>query len=181
MIGYLGISCTEIGGDCKNHIVDRKGEHLCCADEIILLEQENPRKDKGVKDMAFTVGDKVEVVECQYENDSHVGKIWTLKAINDDGTYYFNEFGCSATEVKLISNAKETMAIRELPEELEHADADSQALYQVGVIDSCLKGVSTAGYPVVEALLKLNYKALADQARATIAKEKAKAEKVKKA
>lgn len=76
-------------------------------------------------------------------------------------------------------NTKSMATYREVPESFKaHADEDSQALFRVGIINESFGVYSMDG--LIKSLLNLNYKALAEQARAEIAKSEKEEEKNKK-
>jgi hypothetical protein len=84
------------------------------------------------------------------------------------------------SEWTIISSANNTMTVyRELTDfQREHWDVETKALYQMGIIDS--NGNIDSSSRLLEALMKVNFKSLASNAMAEVAKAEAEAKKAKK-
>ncbi len=140
--------------------------------------------------MTFKVGDRVQLSEegrkrwgdslCQGSFGQGI-----LKIINDDSSLPYlvdwdngNLNGYDASSLELISGVNETMAnLIELTKEQKLAfSKDQQALYRVGITDSCGNINSTQA---IKDLVRVNRKALVEQAQADIA-EIEEAEKIER-
>lgn len=126
----------------------------------------------------FKVGDRVRLIErcsssCGTPGDEGIMENNGLVRYQNGSNKGLTCASRSLSNWELISSASVTepmSTFREVPEEFEkHADADSIALYKAGIISDNFKIYSEQAFR--EALLRLNYKALAEQARADIKEE----------
>ncbi len=140
--------------------------------------------------MTFKVGDKVKVLpditECNNGFVDTMQELWgqivTIESISEGGTIKIEEdshkWGWSEKQFELVSNVNKAMAnLNELTKEQKLAfSKDQQALYQVGITDSCGNINSTQA---IKDLVRVNRKALVEQAQADIA-EIEEAEKIER-
>lgn len=191
VIGKTGIITKDISNGDKRYKIYDDGNHylgLYNPDEIelvtdnhenhVAIHNENPEKEGGEKYMAFTVGDKVKGNEGACTKFDEICTVYE----EDDELRIKDESGSICTcdyAWELISSAEETMAVinKLTKAQKESWTKDQQALYQVGITDS---SGNVNGSPItIEALVRVNRKALVAQAESDIAEQKAEEEAAK--